>query len=244
MQLTVLGAYGGVPGTDGACPGYLVEADGMHLLLDCGNGVVSRLQRYCRIDELDAVVVSHLHWDHIADLFVMHYALQVMQAQQECFRPLPLHMPGTPPEVAHLLDGQGTFAVTRIEDGMLAQLGSLTISLARMAHSVESYAVSITAGEHRLVYSGDTAYHPRLVEIAQEADLFLCEATAVQGARTVSDFPHLYARQAADIAARAGVRRLLLTHYWYETPREEYAAEARQVFPQADVAEELVTYTL
>ncbi len=242
MRLTVLGAYGSFPGPDGACSGYMVEADGLHVLLDAGNGVLSRLERYVGVQELDGIFVSHLHFDHMADLLVLQYGLDTMRALQPSFRPLLLHTPETPPEIAGLLGRSEVFTRTFIHDAMLVQLGAMTFSFARMAHPVETYAVSITAGGRKLVYSSDTVYTPRLAEFAQGADLFLCEATAIEGQPAAPGLPHLTARQAGEIAAQAGVGQLLLTHYWFELPGEEYAAQARTAFPRSALAEELVTY--
>ena len=53
---------------DGACSGYLIEEDDTCLLLDCGNGVFSKLRRFRDYVDVDAVVISHLHADHILDL--------------------------------------------------------------------------------------------------------------------------------------------------------------------------------
>lgn len=245
MRLTVLGACGSFPGPDGACAGYLLEAEGQVVLLDCGNGVLARLQRYYRIEDLDAVLVSHLHFDHMSDLLVLQYGLGTKKLLEGRLARLPLHLPATPERVVELLDHEDVFARTYIQDGMLAQLGALSIAYTRMEHSAESYAITITTGERKMVYSGDTVYSSRLVDAADDADLFLCEATGLQGERGAEEtFVHLTARQAAEIAAQAGVGRLLLTHRWYEFPPEEYVAEARQVFAGSELAEELVSYDL
>jgi len=243
MRLTVLGAYGSFPGADGACSGFLVEAEGLQLLLDCGSGVLGRLQRYRRVEELDAIVVSHLHFDHMADLLVLQYALGIRKQRAECFEPLPLHLPATPEGVAKLLEYEDVYARTYIQDGMLVQLGPLGVSFARMEHSVESYAVTVKDGGKKLVYSGDTACNARLLDVAHDADLFLCEATGLRGGPTTGEaFPHLTARQAAEVARQAGVRQLLLTHRWFELPEEEYLAEARAVLASTELAREFVTY--
>lgn len=243
MRLTVLGNCGSFPGPDGACSGYLLEEGGLRVLLDCGSGVISRLQRYCRVEELDAIVASHLHLDHVADLLVLQYGLHSKRALGQALPPLPLYMPPTPEDVVRLLDPWEVFTRWPVEDGMLVQIGPLALSFTRMEHSVESYAVTVRAQGVTLVYSGDTVLNPRLVEAAAGADLLLCESTALEGQLpSGQELPHMSARQAAEVARQAGVRRLLLTHLWYELPREEYLAEARRVFPNADLAEEFLTY--
>lgn len=242
MRLTILGNNGSFPGPDSACAGYLLEAEGMQILLDCGNGVLARLQRYIPVEELDAIIVSHLHFDHMADLPVLKYGLETKLALGQCFSPLPLYVPATPEEVGRTFASEQVFATTHIEDGMLAQLGPVAVTFVRMDHPVESYAIVVKAEGKRFTYSGDTVYTPRLIDAASGADLFLCESTAIKGFAGGRQVPHLTALQAGEIASQAGAKRLLLTHLWYEIPTEEYEAEARAAFAGAEASRELVTY--
>jgi ribonuclease BN (tRNA processing enzyme) len=71
MRLTVLGRSPASPNPGEACAGYLVEGGGARLLVDIGPGVVSQLVRRHHPDELDAVVVSHMHADHVLDLVTL-----------------------------------------------------------------------------------------------------------------------------------------------------------------------------
>src|SRR6476659_3176267 len=92
MRLTVLGKSPSWQDADGACSGYLIEEDGTSILLDCGNGVFSKLRRYRDYTSLDAVIVSHLHADHFLDLVPFSYALTYAPRQQ----PVPVdRWPGT-----------------------------------------------------------------------------------------------------------------------------------------------------
>src|SRR4029453_1592114 len=67
MRLTVLGCAGSFPGPGPACSAYLVEADGFRLMLDFGTGSLSALQRYASLTSVDAILLSHLHLDHMVD---------------------------------------------------------------------------------------------------------------------------------------------------------------------------------
>src|SRR3989442_6450959 len=87
MRLTVLGKSPSWQDAGGACSGYLVEEDGSCVLLDCGNGVFSKLRRYRDYVAVDAVVISHLHADHFLDLVPFSYALTYAPRQQ----PVPVH---------------------------------------------------------------------------------------------------------------------------------------------------------
>ena len=90
-----------------------------------------------------------------------------------------------------------------------------------------------------LVYSGDTRPHPRLIELAHNADLLVHEATFGEDERErAAETGHSTARQAAEIARMAKVRRLVLTHISARYSREapELLEEAKQVFPETVVA--------
>ena len=92
MRITVLGKSPSWQDADGACSGYLIEEDGFRLLLDCGNGVFSKLRRFVDYVDVDAVVISHLHADHFLDLVPFSYALTYAPRQQ----PVPVGgCPGT-----------------------------------------------------------------------------------------------------------------------------------------------------
>ncbi|HYZ02811.1 MAG TPA: MBL fold metallo-hydrolase [Candidatus Binatia bacterium] len=95
MRLSILGAGGGFPGPGGACAGYLVEVGNRRLLLDCGPGTVGRLLERCGIEDLDGVVLTHLHADHFLDLFSLAYALLAgCCTAASRWRQVPVHVPG------------------------------------------------------------------------------------------------------------------------------------------------------
>ena len=76
MKLTVLGYYGGYPFQNKGTSGYLIQSDGFNLLLDCGSGVLMSLENQIDPLKLNAVVLSHYHADHIADVGVLQYYWQ------------------------------------------------------------------------------------------------------------------------------------------------------------------------
>ena len=77
MELTVLGcsgSYGAQP--FGACSGYLVRGGGAAVWVDCGNGTLPHLQQHARIEDLSAVVLTHQHPDHCADIYGLHVLMR------------------------------------------------------------------------------------------------------------------------------------------------------------------------
>src|SRR3712207_9420878 len=92
MRVTVLGKSPSYTDAGGACSGYLIQEDGITVLLDCGNGVFAKMRRFVDYVDVDAVVLSHLHADHFLDLVPFSYALTYAPRQQ----PVPVdRWPGT-----------------------------------------------------------------------------------------------------------------------------------------------------
>ena len=83
MKLTVLGKYGPYAPIGGCTSGYYIEGNGFSVAFEMGAGVFSRLQSVCRPEKLSALIISHLHFDHISDLGVMNYYLEALARRGE-----------------------------------------------------------------------------------------------------------------------------------------------------------------
>jgi ribonuclease BN (tRNA processing enzyme) len=212
MKLTVLGCAGSFPGPESACSSYLVEAEGFRLLLDFGTGSLSGLQRYATITSVDAIVLSHLHADHILD--ACSYVVVRRYAPDGPYPRLPLYGPaGTAARLAAAY-GEGplddVYDFRELRPGTLS-VGPFTLTVDRVNHPVETYGMRVEHGGRVLAYSADTAPCEALLRLAHGADLFLCEASYPDGAQNPPDL-HLTGREAGEAATKAGVGRLVLTH--------------------------------
>lgn len=242
MLVTVLGRYSPYAPAGGACPGFLVQAGGVALMLDGGPGTVARLQMQIHAADLSAVLVSHLHPDHIADL----HSLQYLVADQAPGRdPLPVYAPDLSSPERHWLEptnfGKAWMRLLPlpVDEGIV--FGPVRVTFARTDHPDPCWAMRITDGRRTLVYTADTGAGADLAPFARGADLLIAESTFV-AANGKHRRGHMTAGEAADLARRAGVRRLLLTHFLPSTPIAEAEAEARAVFPASEAAVEMRTY--
>lgn len=234
MRLTVLGCAGSFPGPDAACSAYLVEADGFRLLLDFGPGSLSALQRYAGLHSIDAILLSHLHADHVLD--TCSYVV-VRRYDPEAPRPvLPVYgPPGTHRRLAAAHGGPDDPGLSDVYTFHDLTPGTLTIgpfhaTVDRVNHPVETFGVRLEHAGKVLTYSADTAPCDAVVRLAKDADAFLCEASYLDGADNPPDL-HMTGHEAGECAAEAGVGRLLLTHLVsaWGSESQTYAA-AREAF--------------
>lgn len=214
MRLTVLGCAGSFPGPESACSAYLVEADGFRLLLDFGSGSLSALQRYAGLKAVDAIILSHLHCDHMMD--AVTYVVVRRYAPDGPYPPLPVYAPAGAPErlsAAYSVDEgplDDVYTFYGLQPGSFP-IGPFTVTVDRVNHPIETYGVRLEHDGRVLTYSGDSAPCEALLRLAQGADLFLCEASYLDGVDNPPGI-HLTGREAGEIATKAGVRKLLLTH--------------------------------
>lgn len=236
----MVGCSGSFPGPDSAASCYLVTADDAagrtwRVLLDLGSGALGPLQRLAGPGDLDAVLLSHLHPDHCLDLCGLYVALRYDPAGPRPER-LPVHGPARTAERlsrAYALDGEPAMAevldVREWSDAEPVTVGPLLVTPFRVEHPVEAYGLRLEHDGAVLAYTGDTDACPALLPLARDADLLLCEASFTEG-RDSTRGVHLTGRRAGQVAAEAGVGRLLLTHLPVWTDPGTVTAEARAVY--------------
>ncbi|MFZ5974890.1 MAG: MBL fold metallo-hydrolase [Bacillota bacterium] len=239
MKLHVLGRYGPYPAPGGACSGYLLEQGETRILIDCGSGVFSRMLQFTDFESVTAVILSHLHSDHMADLLIMRYAKDIRK------KPLTIYAPCTPAETYDQLSREVLFDVRPVSENLSVDIGAVHAVFCGMTHPVESYAVRLTHNGTSIVFSGDTNYNEKLAPFAQGASFFLCDAAFLEPEKKPGqNVPHLTAREAGRIASEANVDFLALTHIRAAHTPQEYAREAALEHAHAAVAEEGKTYII
>lgn len=248
MRLTIVGATGSMSGPDGAASCYLVQATGFDaelqedrvwsLVLDIGPGAFGQLWRYMDPRDVDAVLVSHGHPDHLADIMSLEVFLK--------WHPHGAR-PGTrvigPKDIPHRIaqiEGYGDDAgVSTFYDfdtagsGEVFNVGPFSIRTFPGFHTVESYGFRIEGPSDThpgrtvsIAYTGDTDLCAPMFQMAQGVDLLLseCGFTSAMQARGI----HLSGARAGLLAKESGAKQLVITHIqpWTdpEIPRAEVAA--------------------
>ena len=229
MRLTIVGCAGTLPGPASAASAYLFQAAGYSLLVDCGNGAIGALQNHLDLLDLDAVLISHLHADHCLDLVPYSYARR--HHPRAPLPPLPVYGPrGLRDRLCQAFEQRpsddlaGVYDFRELGPGRRT-VGPFTVDLVPTNHPVETYGLRVVADGATVAYSADTGPCDALVDIARNADLFLCEASFLDTAGQPRNV-HLTAREAGDHARRADARRLVLTHLlpWNDPARSRREA--------------------
>ena len=243
MKLIPLGVAGAYTAAGEASPGYLIEEDGVYILLDAGPGITGRLAKIVSYQKLSAIIVSHLHFDHMLDLLPLSYALHIKH------KTVPLYFPLETKSMFF-----GTYEANEINPFLDAfeihdtkgsiQVGPFKIKMIPVNHRIATVGTRVETDNGVIAYTGDTAICDCLVDLAKDADIFLSEATYQEKDRERTKEGHMTAKQAAEIANRANVKKMLLTHIWFEYNKEESLNEARKFFKNTELAIELCEYKI
>lgn len=245
MKLTIVGSSPSCPNAGGACSGYLFQADDTALLVDCGPGVVAQLQRYLPYWDLSAVVITHLHADHVLDLIPLWYGFKYSPVASSLSPPQIYLPPKGQAKLGRLiaaLDPQGTpfnkvFDVAEYDPRAGLQVGSLRVTFKPVLHYIPAWGMRVSEvrgkatgdGQAVIAFSADTGPCDGLMALAQDADLFLCEVTLPERS-SPGEWGHMTPQEAGEVARAAGVRRLVLTHVWQELDRDQLIRQAQAHF--------------
>ena len=243
MKLTILGNNGPFPGAGGACSGYLARDGGTNILIDCGNGVLANLQKFIRFEELDAIILTHLHSDHVSDMQVLKYAVQIKRKRGQMDKLLEVYAPPEPAEEYSRLDVKDAFLLRTISEDTVLKIGNIKLTFAQMKHPSMDFAVAMECDGKKFVFSGDTSWTKAIISFASGADLLMLDAGLLEKDFT-EGAAHLTAAQCGVVAKEAGAGKLLLTHFWPDYDVNDLLEEARRSFFNVEAARLLQEYEL
>ena len=228
MKLTVAGCSPAWPNPGGAQSGYLVENGGGRLLLDCGPGVLPRLRTAEGWPHVDAIAISHFHLDHWGDVVPWVWGLMFGPATDEP-RPELWVPPGGKETLARFGAELGqprmfedTFVLREYQDRVPFEAAGQRVVAHRVLHyEMLAFGFRVSSNGTTLAYSADSGPTDALVDLARDADLFLCEATLLAPNPEGGTRGHLSAEEANEAFVASGASRLLLTHRPAERPLED-----------------------
>lgn len=252
IKVTILGSGTAVPSLERSSCSVLMEAGSACVLFDIGAGTIHRLLEAGRtIGDVTHIFVSHFHTDHTGELasflfstkypenlrrrtpFVLAGARGLLSFY-DALRNAYGHWIELPPELISIMELNN-------EERDFADFGEFNIETLPLRHIESSIGYRLTAPDGSCaVYTGDTDYTENVIGLARNADLLICESAMPDGQKIEM---HLTPSLAGELAARAGVGKLVLTHFYPETQSADLEAECRKTYsgPLA-LARDLMTF--
>jgi len=239
INLTILGSGTCVPSLERSSCSVMLAVGDTKLLFDSGPGTMRRLLRAnTTIFDVDYIFYSHFHPDHTAELVPFLFATKYPDMGQrqrvltivagEGFEDFFAGLNTVYGKWIELDPGLVNIIQMNNRSADLLQLKDFTVQSAPVEHNPESIAYRITGpGGHAVVYSGDTDYSENLIALSKDADLLICESALPDDYRVKG---HLTPSLAGDIATRAGVKKLVLTHFYPECDQTDIEQECRKTY--------------
>lgn len=212
MKLTCLGSAGGYPSGKNGTTSYLVTSqDGAYtFLLDAGSGSALALEQQMDVSDLNAIVITHDHADHTADLGIYQHLLMLRQPLAK-HAPVPIYLHPNA-KVRNLLMVGETSEPQAYQPDEVLDLGAFRLSFCLTVHPIECYAVrieEIATGEV-LVFTADSGWCDALVPFSQNADVLLADCAFPN--EVGSNCIHLIAQEVAQLANEAQVKQVIASH--------------------------------
>lgn len=231
--MTVVGCSNAWAPTGGATSGYLIESQQTTVLLDCGHGVAAAVRRYIDPHQLDAVIISHLHADHCADLISLGYMLRFHPHDRMGHRPTLIVPAGEHDRLRLLGSAYGdadvfdtAFDVRELAAGTERKVGDVIVTGVRVPHPLPTLALDLRVDDRaRLTYGADCGPNDALSALAERTPLLMIEATLPHASED-----HLSARSAGELARRANADQCLLVHVCDAYDPEEVRREGQAGF--------------
>ncbi len=246
MELVILGTSAAFAGKSENCSSYLLRTENTRFVIDAGPGSFGTLQRYIHYKDISCIFLSHLHADHVSDIYTLRYAVYVAQRDGLMEGPLPILMPKSPKRTFRFISDsiKGEFQIQEITDGLEMDRGGVRVRFSRGDHPVPCYAMRFEKDGKSLVYTADTMYSKEIVSFAKGADVLLAEATLQDEDSGLESMGHMTARRASKLAGDAGVGRLVLTHLWPGYDPQKSLEEAKTGFKDVLLARTGMTVSI
>ncbi len=251
--LKIIGSRAGSPIKGNPASGYLLKTIDGNILIDCGSGVVAQLEDE-EVDNLNAIIISHRHADHCLDIMALAYKLTFPCLKKK----IPLYCNGETKKT--LLQYDTVFGISTLDtmrtpvatsfdfhevttgDDFIV-LNKYTFNTFKMIHPVDTMAIKSV--DFEFIFSADGAFTDAFERFCKGIKILLIESTYVtEEGHDLMKHGHMTASLVGQLAARIGVRRLIVTHLadqndakiTLELIRKEFAGDVILALPNEEIA--------
>ncbi|UQS85561.1 MBL fold metallo-hydrolase [Apilactobacillus apisilvae] len=211
MKVRVLGYYGGYPYDGVGTSGYLIQSGNFNLLLDCGSGVLLELEKYLDPLQLDALILSHYHHDHKADVGVLEYYWQLNKENRK--EPtLPIYGNTDDEYSFEGLNWNNDTKAMPYNENKKLNLDPFTITFLKTKHPVPSYAVKILekSTKKTLVFTSDTKYFDGLVDFCSDADILITDTNFYEDKKGIKW--HMTSKETGKLIRDSKAKCVIISH--------------------------------
>jgi len=247
FAITILGSGAAIPLAERNPTAQLLQLDKRKFLLDCGEGTQMQIRRFsARPQQISHIFISHLHGDHFYGLIGLINTFHLLNRKSE------LHLYGIP-ALKEIIDMQMEHSNTSLNYSLIFhpvdpeksqaifEDDQVSVHTIPLVHRIPTCGFLIrekTGKQRSYAYCTDTVYSEKIIPMIRNSDVLYHEATFTHDRQADARAKfHSTAREAATIALKAGVKKLLIGHYSARYKElDELLEEARTVFPETHLA--------
>ncbi|MDI2585603.1 MBL fold metallo-hydrolase [Psychrobacillus sp. NEAU-3TGS] len=210
MECRVIGMWGGFPKKNGPCSGYLIQHEDFSLLIDCGSGVLTELQNYADLNNINHVILTHYHYDHFSDIGAYLFSRLVNTHLGRADEELCVYGPkdeGMKKQVEDVAYSR----FTSFNEKSRFEIGPFICTFMKNIHPVETYSIKIECDSKSIIFTSDTSFTPDLISFAANSDLLITECSLYGGMDGTAS-GHMTSEHAGILAYQSNAKKVLLTH--------------------------------
>lgn len=239
MKITLLGVDSAIPSKDSGNSCFLLEENKQVILFDCGSGAVAKLHELGKIHEVEAIVISHAHYDHVVDLMTYYYAIKL--GQRDGLRekkPVKVYIPRkrfgeVETEWFYVwvaeVQGKGVYDFYYIADEERIKITQdIEIESSVTQHSIHGlmYKIRNEIGV-QVGYTGDTGLNEKVKEFLKGCNVIVSELSLLEK-WGINNPNHMTTKDFIELGETTKSSLMIGTHMWYDQPKTEYEAEVKK----------------
>ncbi|MDR1906338.1 MAG: MBL fold metallo-hydrolase [Clostridiales bacterium] len=243
MRFKVLCRYGKYPSKLGGNNSLFLSGSGANIVIDMGSGALSALENNdIQLCDLDAIVLSHLHFDHMSDLLPLVYKSAIYIKEKRLDKKITVYLPETPTDIFSVIKNSEAFDLKIIKDDMTALIKGLKLKFFAMKHPCETYAVRVESDGAIAAYTADTVYNENIKDLISGCKYVFADACVLDKDYTDKS-PHISVKNIARLTNESGAK-LVLVHLPPDGGLDDILEEAKSENKNSEIADESKDYEI
>lgn len=209
MTFTVIGSRSAYPLAGEATSCYLIQEEGVNIVVDLGAGSLSKLQAYIDIEELDALIITHYHPDHFSDIYCLQHAVLIKTQLGIMAKKLTIYGPDDPiyyPQLAY----KDYIQSKKLDGSSVIHIKDITIAFMETQHCIYGLAVKLIKDKEMIVYTSDSEVTQSLIDFSHGCDLLVCECSLYKPKKGITG--HMAIIDVKKLILESSPKRVLITH--------------------------------